>query len=126
MRFLCESRGGYFIDAATIDVIADGKATEGPVFAAGGNVIVEPLNASYGYDLAFLWPASHEYLMARGDAWVGVTIRPSSIQSPKKFDAQRYASLSMANPLPASATCANPAHNRPPANEPGPFVPLQP
>jgi hypothetical protein len=84
-----------------------------------GNVIVEMLNASYGYDLDFLWQASHEYFMSVGDVWIGVTIRPSSMQSLKQFDSQRYASLSMANPVPPSATCANPADASTPASETG-------
>jgi hypothetical protein len=84
-----------------------------------GDVHVEMLNSSYGYDLDFMWAASHEWMMARGDAWIGVTVRPVAMQSLRKFDAQRYASLAMPNPLPASQTCTNPAENSTPASENG-------
>jgi hypothetical protein len=84
-----------------------------------GDVHVEMLNSSYGFDLDFMWPASHWWMMARGDAWIGVTVRPSSIRSLKQFDSQRYASLSMANPVPPTATCASPADNGSPTTENG-------
>ena len=42
-------------------------------------------------------------LVANGDAWVGVTGKPISIDALKNFDPVRYGSLSMANPLPLSA-----------------------
>jgi Alpha/beta hydrolase domain len=84
-----------------------------------GNVVVELLNPSYGFDLDFIWPASHEFLTARGDAWIGITIRPATIRALKQFDATRYASLSMANPVPVNATCPNPAENSTPTSENG-------
>ena len=68
-----------------------------------GNVILEPLENARTFDWAFMWGTSHEYFTEHGDVWVGVTHGPNGIASLKKFNAQRYGSLSMANPTPAEA-----------------------
>ena len=73
-----------------------------------GNVIVEPFNPSFNYDLPIMWAYSHDYFMRHGDIYVGITVKAVSMRALKKFDPQRYASLSMANPLPLAATCSNP------------------
>jgi hypothetical protein len=52
------------------------------------------------WDWAFMWGTSYEYFIEHGDMWVGVTRSPNAIAALKKFNAQRYASLSMANPTP--------------------------
>jgi hypothetical protein len=65
-----------------------------------GNVILEPFENNRSFDWAFLWPASYEYFLDHGDAWVGVTHNPEAIAALKKFNPARYASLSMANPAP--------------------------
>jgi len=70
-----------------------------------GTVWIEPLNPSIRYDLPLVWGDTHDYLVSHGDIWVGVTIKPVAIQSLKEFDAQRYATLDMPNPLPEQATC---------------------
>ncbi|HEY6926112.1 MAG TPA: alpha/beta hydrolase domain-containing protein [Steroidobacteraceae bacterium] len=70
-----------------------------------GTVWVEPLNPSMRYDLPLVWGDTHDYLVSRGDIWVGVTVKPVAIQSLKEFDARRYADLDMPNPLPPRATC---------------------
>jgi hypothetical protein len=77
-----------------------------------GNVVAEALNPSYGFDLDYIWAAEHTHLLfhdaaARGDAWVGITVKPSSIASLQRFNPDRYGTLSMANPLPASQVCSN-------------------
>jgi hypothetical protein len=43
---------------------------------------------------------SHEQMIRNGDAWVGITAKPVSVVTLKKFDPIRYAALSWANPLP--------------------------
>jgi len=63
-----------------------------------GRVIVEPLNPSVDIDLPIMWAESHEQFMSTGDVWVGVTIKPNTIQALLKFDPRRYAGVSMANP----------------------------
>ena len=73
-----------------------------------GNVVVEPLNPSNLFDLNLGWGLMHEELIRKGDVWVGVTVKPVSMQTLKTFDPKRYAPLSMNNPLPLSdpANCA--------------------
>jgi hypothetical protein len=67
-----------------------------------GNAVVEMLNPSNRMDLNIGWAISHREWVRRGDAWIGVTVKPISVVAMKKFDAQRYAPLSWANPLPTS------------------------
>ncbi|MEO7586584.1 MAG: alpha/beta hydrolase domain-containing protein [Arachnia sp.] len=64
-----------------------------------GNVVVEPMNPSNLFDLNIGWAMMNRQMVANGDVWVGVTVKPVSIVALKKFDAERYGSLSMANPL---------------------------
>ncbi|MGS0688506.1 alpha/beta hydrolase domain-containing protein [Nakamurella sp. GG22] len=73
-----------------------------------GNVVVEPLNPSNLFDLNLGWGLMHEELIRKGDVWVGVTVKPVSMQTLKTFDPKRYAALSMDNPLPLSdpANCS--------------------
>jgi hypothetical protein len=63
-----------------------------------GTAIVEPLNPSTAVDLPIMWAESHEQMLADGYAWVGITIKPNTIESLKKFDPTRYASVAMPNP----------------------------
>ena len=67
-----------------------------------GRVIVEVLNPSNAFDLNIGWALAQRQIVADGDAWVGVTGKPISIDALKTFDPVRYGSLSMANPLPLS------------------------
>jgi hypothetical protein len=67
-----------------------------------GTVVVELLNPSNRMDLNIGWAISHEQWVRNGDAWVGVTAKPISVVALKTFDAERYAPLSWANPLPPS------------------------
>jgi hypothetical protein len=67
-----------------------------------GNAVVEMLNPSNRMDLNIGWAISHAEWTRRGDAWIGVTVKPISVVAMQKFDPQRYAPLSWANPLPAS------------------------
>jgi len=65
-----------------------------------GTVVVEPLNPSNTFDLNIGWGFSGDHFMRNGDVWVGFTSKPISVQALKAFDAERYAPLSWANPLP--------------------------
>jgi hypothetical protein len=67
-----------------------------------GNVIVEIINMSRGWDLDVMWQMQHEYILRNGDAYVGVTSKPNAVKALKQFDPVRYASLSWPNPLPLS------------------------
>ncbi len=67
-----------------------------------GNVVVEPLNPSNLFDLNLGWGLMHEQLIRNGDVWVGITVKPVSMETLKTFNPTRYAPLSMDNPLPLS------------------------
>ncbi len=67
-----------------------------------GNVVVEMLNPSNLFDLNIGWAMAHRQMVRNGDAWVGITAKPISVQALKNFDPVRYAALSFANPLPLS------------------------
>ncbi|WP_414943237.1 alpha/beta hydrolase domain-containing protein [Amycolatopsis sp. cmx-11-32] len=75
-----------------------------------GKVVVEMLNPSNLFDLNIGWAMLRRQLIADGDAWVGITIKPVSVAALQNFDPVRYAPLSLANPLPVTdpANCANP------------------
>jgi Alpha/beta hydrolase domain len=72
-----------------------------------GRVIVELLNPTGLYDFAPLWGFSWEHFLRRGDAWVGVTVKPVAAATLRRFDAVRYAGLSFA--YRRSTACAAPA-----------------
>ncbi|KQN99617.1 MULTISPECIES: alpha/beta hydrolase domain-containing protein [unclassified Arthrobacter] len=82
------------------------KPARGQAFS--GNVVVEMLNPSNLFDLNIGWAVAQEQIVANGDAWVGITAKPIAVEALKNFDAERYASLSFANPLPLTdpANCA--------------------
>ena len=61
-----------------------------------GNVIVEWLNPSTGYDLATGWTCFHQHMMRNGDIWVGITCRGVTVDALKKFDPTRYETLYLA------------------------------
>lgn len=65
-----------------------------------GNVWVEMNNPSRGWDVEIQWPTVQEKVLRDGDIWVSVTVKPNVIAALQRIDAQRYAPLSMANPLP--------------------------
>jgi hypothetical protein len=71
-----------------------------------GTVILEISNFGRGYDLSFTWGVSHRHFMENGDAWAMITYAPENIAALKKFDAARYAPLSMANPAPGTEKCS--------------------
>jgi len=63
---------------------------------SSGRVIVELLNPTGRYDVAPLWGLSAEHFLRRGDAWVGVTVKPVAAATLRRFDAVRYERLSFA------------------------------
>jgi len=73
-----------------------------------GNVIVELLNPSLLFDWDPQWMFSNGYFMKHGDIWVGVTVKPVAAKALKKFDPERYTSISWANPLPSDKCCPVP------------------
>ncbi len=77
-----------------------------------GTVVVELLNDARVYDWAFLWALSWQHFVDEGMVWVGISHTPQAIEALKRFDAERYAGLGMANPTPAEA-CGQPATTSP-------------
>ena len=76
-----------------------------------GNVIVELMNPAHRMDYDLVWGGAHDYFLSHNDAWVGVTFSPVTLGTLKLFNASRYGSLSMANPVPfrgPSCTTADP------------------
>lgn len=62
-----------------------------------GVVVVELFNSARRFDWGMMWGYLHPHLMARGDAWVGITL-PGALPGLKAFDPARYAALSFRNP----------------------------
>ena len=58
-----------------------------------GRAWVEPFNTSGGSDADVIWASVGTMLENEGDAWVGVTVRASSVASLQEFDPIRYGEL---------------------------------
>ena len=67
---------------------------------SSGNVVVEMFNPSNLMDINIGWAIMQKQFERTGDTWVGITIRPNALQALKTFNPTRYASLSMADPVP--------------------------
>ena len=66
-----------------------------------GTVVVEIVTQARRFDWPMMWGYMSNHIMESNDAWVGVTM-PGSMQGVKKFNPQRYAALSFANPAPGA------------------------
>lgn len=75
-----------------------------------GSVVVEPLNPSIGVDLPIMWGESYEEFIRQGFAWVGVSIKPVTLDALQRFDAARYQGLGMPNPR--SSPCSEEQINK--------------
>jgi hypothetical protein len=71
--------------------------------AFSGAVFVEPMYTPRRWDWPMMWGYLRDGLIARGDAWVGVTMPGANLAGLKRFNPERYTSLSFANPTPATA-----------------------
>ena len=65
---------------------------------ASGRVIVEIVNSSSYMDIDRSWILTHQQLMRNGDIYVGVTSKPITMKTLRKFDQRRYAPLCWDNP----------------------------
>jgi hypothetical protein len=70
-----------------------------------GTAVVEIVNMSgfgrnAGFDYEGVWANNWREITHQGMAYVGITSKPNVFDSLQRFDRERYASLSMANPLP--------------------------
>ena len=60
-----------------------------------GRVFVEPFNTTSGPDRDVGWSQIAPLLQSQGDAWVGVSVRSTSPEGLREFDATRYADMSL-------------------------------
>jgi hypothetical protein len=58
-----------------------------------GTVVVEWLNVTAGFDVAADWIDTHNALIRRGSAWVGVSAQQTGVSQIKTVDPARYAAL---------------------------------
>jgi hypothetical protein len=58
-----------------------------------GNVVVELLNNSAGFEVEPVWDYTRSELARRGTAWVGLTYDPPAVGFLQQWDQQRYAPL---------------------------------
>lgn len=77
-----------------------------------GTVIVEWLNVTLDQDIDFVFGATRELLIRDGYAWIGVSAQRNGIDAMKKWNPQRYNSLSVAasNIDPANGKEVDPAN----------------
>jgi len=68
--------------------------------AFSGAVVVEPMFTPRRWDWPMMWGYLRDGMIARGDAWVGVTMPGANLAGLKRFNSERYAALSFANPAP--------------------------
>jgi len=68
--------------------------------AFSGAVWVEPLYPPRRWDWPMMWGYLRDGMIARGDVWIGVTMPGPNLAGLKRFNAERYAALSFANPTP--------------------------
>ncbi len=68
------------------------KPVDGERFS--GNIVVEILNATAGFDIDRMWVVGAKELMRSGDIYVGITSKPDVLDSLKKADPERYAPIS--------------------------------
>lgn len=60
---------------------------------ANGTVVIEWLNTSIGFDIDGIWALGHHEFTREGYTWIGVSNEPTSAESLRKAQAQRYAAL---------------------------------
>ena len=77
-----------------------------------GNVIVELNNPTAMYDMDLQWMFCRDFFLENGDIWVGITVKPVAIKALKKFNPERYASLSMNNPQHPDQRCEPKSSNQ--------------
>lgn len=64
-----------------------------------GDVMIEILNATAGFDIDRMWILGKDEIMRRGAVYVGITSKPDVFASLKKFHADRYGEISWKAPF---------------------------
>ena len=65
-----------------------------------GDVMIEILNATAGFDIDRMWILGKEEIMRRGAAYIGITSKPDVFEALRKFDPERYREISWRLPYP--------------------------
>ena len=65
---------------------------------ASGRVVLEILNTSSLFDIDRVWALIHRSLLRNGDTYIGITSKPVTMTTLRKYDPERYAELSWDNP----------------------------
>ena len=65
-----------------------------------GNIIVEIMNSTPGFDLDRSWIITRNQIMRAGDIYIGLMSKPNVIKTMQQFDPERYAPLAWPNPIP--------------------------
>lgn len=65
-----------------------------------GDVMIEILNATAGFDIDRMWILGKDEMMRRGVAYVGITSKPDVFAALRSFDPERYADISWRLPYP--------------------------
>lgn len=64
-----------------------------------GNVVIEILNPTAGFDIDRIWVLTHKQIIRNGDIYVGITSKPDVIDALLEFDGARYSEISWKSPL---------------------------
>lgn len=64
-----------------------------------GNVVIEILNPTAGFDIDRMWVLTHKQIIRNGDIYVGITSKPDVIDALLEFDEARYSEISWKSPL---------------------------
>jgi Alpha/beta hydrolase domain len=65
-----------------------------------GTVLTEMFHSALGSDNNLMWGFAGDYIMAHGDAYVGITVSGNTIGALKVFNSTRYANLAFPAPVP--------------------------
>ena len=64
-----------------------------------GNIVVEIMNATPGFDLDRSWILTWKQIVRNGDIYIGLMSKPNVLMTMKRFDPERYSALDWKNPL---------------------------
>lgn len=65
-----------------------------------GNVVLEILNATAGFDIDRMWVDSWNFFTRNGDVYIGITSKGHVVDNLLKWDGARYAPINWSNPHP--------------------------
>lgn len=65
-----------------------------------GNVLIEIVNATAGYDIDRVWMLTWKKIVRDGDIFIAVSSKGHIVDALKRFDGERYGQISWANPTP--------------------------